>query len=159
MDEPNGQPEPGPDPTELEASMEYTDLNEKDNFLRYPTNKVVGMFSAPQELHAAILQLNKAGFGEDAIGVLCGEEGADRLDLTGKDHGPVARLYRFAEKAVDLEYKEFREYWGELQSGHFLIGVKAGDKDKRAQVFQILKSNGGHRINFFSRGYVQELAS
>ena len=139
--------------------MEYTDLNEKDNFLRYPTNKVVGMVSTPEELHAAILELNKAGFGEDAISVLCGEEGADRLDLTGKNHGPLARLYRFTQKALHLEYKEFREYSQDLLSGHFLIGVKAGDEHKRAQVLQILKSNGGHRINFFGRGYVEALAS
>ena len=139
--------------------MEYTDLNERTNFLRYPTNKVVGMVSTQKELHAAILELNKAGFGEDAIGVLCGEEGANRLDLTGQDHGPLARLYRFAEKALELEYKEFREYWEDLRTGHFLIGVKAGDKQKRAQVLQILKSNGGHRINYFSRAYVEALAS
>jgi hypothetical protein len=44
--------------------MEYTDLNEKDNFLRYPTNKVVGRVGTPEELHTAILELNKAGFGE-----------------------------------------------------------------------------------------------
>ena len=139
--------------------MEYTDLNEKDNFMRYPTNKVVGMVSTQKELEAAILELNNAGFGEDAIGVLCGEQGASRLDLTGQDHGPLARLYRFAEKASDLEYKEFREYWEDLRSGHFVIGVKASDKHKRAQALQILKSNGGHRINYFSRGYVEALAS
>lgn len=51
----------------------------------------------------------------------------------------MARLYRFAEKALELEYKEFREYWEELLSGHFAIGVKASDgirADSRATRLQ-----------------------
>lgn len=69
-----------------------------------------------------------------------GKEGAERLDLTGKYHGLLARLFRSAEKAADLEYKEFREYWEELLSGHIIIGVKAADEDKRPQVLGILKA-------------------
>ena len=59
--------------------MKYTDLNENDNFLRYPTNKLIGVVSTPEELQAAIVELNNAGFGEDAIDVLCGKK--EPIDL------------------------------------------------------------------------------
>jgi hypothetical protein len=78
-----------------EAFLKYTDLNEHENFLCYPPNKLVGIVSTPEELQATIMELNKAGFGEDAIDVFCDKEGADRLDVTGEKHGPLARLYRF----------------------------------------------------------------
>ncbi len=140
--------------------MKYTDLNENDNFLRYPTrNKLVGVVSTPEELQAAILELNKAGFGEDEIDVLCGKKGADRLDVTGEKHGPLARLYRFVEKFGDMEAKNLREYQQELLSGHFLIAIEAAEEDKRAQALTILESHGGHRVNFYGKWAVEGLAS
>ena len=134
--------------------MKYTDLNENDNFLRYPTNKLVGVVSTPEELQAAILELNKAGFGEDAIDVLCGKQGADRLDVTGEKHGLLARLYRFIEQAKNL-----REYQQDLLSGRFLIAIEAAEEDKRAQALKILQSHGGHRVNFYGKWAVEGLAS
>ena len=139
--------------------MKYTDLNENDNFLRYPTNKLVGVVSTPEELRAAILALNKAGFGEDAIDVLCGKKGADRLDVTGEKHGPLARLYRFVEKFGDMEAKNLREYQQELLGGHFLIAIDAAEEDKRAQALTILQTYGGHRVNFYGKWAVTGLAS
>jgi hypothetical protein len=42
--------------------MEFTSLNEGTNFLTYPTNKVIGILSTPEELHAAVTELNNAVF-------------------------------------------------------------------------------------------------
>ena len=139
--------------------MKYTDLNENNNFLRYPTNKLIGVVSTPEELRAAIVDLNKAGFGEDAIEVLCGKKGADRLDVTGEEHGPLARVYRFVEKFGDMEAKHLREYKQELLSGHFLIAIKAAEEEKRAQALTIFQSHGGHRVNFYGKWAVKGLAS
>ena len=139
--------------------MKYTDLNENDNFLRYPTNKLIGVVNTPEELQAAILELNKAGFGEDEINVLCGPKGADRLDVTGEQHGPLARLYRFVQKFGDMESDTLREYGEELSSGHFLVTIEAGDEGKRARALNILQSHGGRRINFYGRWQVTGLAS
>ena len=134
--------------------MKYTDLNEKNNFLRQPRNKIVGIVDTPEEVQSAIVELNNAGFGEDAIDVLCGKEGADRLDVTGGKHGPLARLYRFVEQAKNL-----REYQQDLLSGHFLIAIEAAEEDKRAQALTILRSHGGHRVNFYGKWAVEGLAS
>jgi hypothetical protein len=138
----------------LEIFLKYTDLNEKNNFLRQPRNKLVGIVDTPEEVQSAIVELNNAGFGEDAIDVLCGKEGAERLDVTGEKHGPLARLYRFVEQAKNL-----REYQQDLLSGHFLIAIEAAEEDKRAQALTILRSHGGHRVNFYGKWAVEGLAS
>ena len=83
--------------------MEFTSLNEGTNFLTYPANKVIGILSMPEELHAAVTELNNAGFHKEQVQVLCGEKGAERLDTTGERHGLLARVYRFLEKFGDME--------------------------------------------------------
>lgn len=138
--------------------MKYTYLNETDNFFHYPTNKLVGIVSTSEELQAAIVELNKGGFGEDEIDMLCGKEGADRLDVTGEQHGLVARLYRFIEKFGDME-SELREYRQELLSGHFLLAIDAADEDQKARALNILQSHGGRRVNFYGRWAVEGPAS
>lgn len=139
--------------------MNYTDLNESDNFLLYPTNKVLAIVNTPAQLQSAIRELNQIGFGEDKLDVLCGQKGADRLDVTGEHHGLLARLYQFIEKFGDMESENLRDYEQELRGGHFLLAVNVPDEEKRTHVVQIIESHGGHRINFYGRWTVQGLAS
>jgi hypothetical protein len=114
----------------------------------------VGVVNTPEELQATVVELNKAGFGKDAIDVLCGKEGADRLDATGEKHGLMAQLYRFFEEAENL-----RGYEQNLLSGHFLIAVKAAEEAKRAHALTILKSHGGHRVKFYGKWTIEGLVS
>lgn len=139
--------------------MEFTSLNEGSDFLTYPTNKVIGILSTPEELHAAVTELNNAGFGREQVQLLCGEKGAERLDTTGEQHGFLARLYRFVEKFGDMESQHLREYKSELLSGHFLVAVDVPDEDDRARVLDIFKAHGGHRVNFYGMWTVEGLSS
>jgi hypothetical protein len=140
-----------------EALLKYTDLNERDIFLRYPTDKLLGVVNTPEELQATIVELNAAGFGAREISVLCGKQGADRLDVTGKDHGVFARFYRFVEKLGDT--KNLAGYQRELLHGHFLLAIAAANKSKRQQALNALQSHGGHQINCFGKLVIERLAS
>ena len=91
--------------------------------------------------------------------MLCGQKGADRLDVTGEHHGFLARLYRFIEKFGDMESENLHDYEQELRGGHFLLAVDVPNEEKRVPVVQILESHGGHRINFYGRWQVEGLAS
>lgn len=139
--------------------MEFTSLNEGTNFLTYPTNKVIGILSTPEELHAAVSELNNAGFQKEQVQVLCGEKGAERLDTTGERHGFLARVYRFIEKFGDMESKHLSEYKSELLGGHFLLAVDAPEEDDRTRALNVLKAHGGRRINFFGKWTVEGLSS
>ena len=139
--------------------MKYTDLNAKDDFLRYPTNKLIGVVATPEELQATITELNKAGFEENEIDVLCGKEGADRLDVSGKYHGLLARLYRYVGRLGDIESKNLQEYEQELLNGDYVLAIQVPDEDKRMQVLNVIKSHGGHAVTFYGRWTVEGLAS
>ena len=139
--------------------MEFTSLNEGTNFLTYPANKVIGILSTAEELHAAVTELNRAGFNKEQVQVLCGEKGAERLDTTGEHHGFFARIYRFVEKFGDMESKHLSEYKSELLRGHFLLAIDVAEEDDRARVLNILKNHGGNRVNFFGKWTVEGLSS
>lgn len=136
--------------------MEFTQLDESTDFLTYPTNKIVGILSSPEELHA-IVELNRAGFKEEQVQVLCGEKDARSLDPTGEQHGFLARIYRFIEKFGDMESKHLSDYKAELLGGHFLLAVDVSDDDSRARILDAFKAHGGHRVNYFGRLTVEGL--
>jgi hypothetical protein len=125
--------------------------------LRYPTDKLLGVVNTPEELQATVLELNAAGFGEREISMLCGKQGADRLDITGKDHGAFARVYRLIEKLGG--YKNLTDYQQQLLHGHFLLAIAAANKKKKQQALKALQSHGGHEINFFGKLAIERLAS
>jgi hypothetical protein len=139
--------------------MEFTSLNEGTNFLTYPANKVIGILSTPEELHAAVTELNNAGFQKEQLQVLCGEKGAERLDPTGERHGFLARLYRFVEKFGDMESKHLSEYKSELLRGHFLLAIDVAAEVDRARVLNVLKTHRATRVNFFGKWTVEGLSS
>ena len=137
--------------------MEFTSLNEGTNFLTYPTNKIVGILSTPEDLHAAITELNGEGFKEQQVQVLCGVDGAARLDPTGDRHGFLAKVYRFVEKFGDMESKHLTEYQSELLGGHFLLAVDVPGEEARVRVLDTFKRHGGHRVNLFGNWTVEGL--
>jgi hypothetical protein len=137
--------------------MEFILLNEGTNFLTYPANKVIGVLSTPEELHAAVMELNNAGFQKERLQVLCGEKGAERLDVSGERYGFLAKVYRTVEK-IGVESKDLKEYESELLDGHFLLAVDVPDEDERTQVLNIFKAHGGHRVNFYGRWTIERLS-
>jgi hypothetical protein len=121
-------------------------------------NKVIGILSTPEELHAAVTELNNAGFQKEQVQVLCGEKGSERLDVAGERHGFLAKVYRTVEK-MGVESKDLSEYESELLGGHFLLAVDVPDEDERMQVLNIFKAHGGHRVNFYGRWAIERLSS
>jgi len=136
--------------------MEFISLNENDNFLTYPANRVIGIVNTSEDLYAAVTELNNNGFEKEQVQVLCGETGAERLDTTG-EHGFLAKFYRFVEK-FGVESKHLSEYKSELLDGRFLVAINVRDKDERARVGDILKAHGGHRINFYGKLAIERLS-
>ncbi len=124
-------------------------MKENPDFIAYPSNKVVGFIDDPSDTQAALRDLNAAGFTADEIEVLTGEQGARRIDVTGREHGPLARIVRSIQKLGDYESKHVRRHEKELLAGHFGIGVTAKRESDRQKVWQILKSHNGHFINYY----------
>jgi len=128
-----------------------------DDFIFYPTNKVVGIIDDPSDASAALDELEAAGFPPEDVDVLTGEEGVHRIDVTGEQHGLLARIVRILDKAGDMEPEHLKRHEDEMRAGHFGIGVTAKELKAREQVHQILKSHNGHFINFYGPWAIKSL--
>ena len=65
-----------------------------DDFIAYPTNRVVGTIADPAAARRAVDALSDAGFARETIDVLHGEQDLHRLDPSGNEHGVFAQLQR-----------------------------------------------------------------
>lgn len=137
--------------------MTSTERRDDEPFLRYPMNRVVGIIDSDEQAMDAVQALTAAGFPEEDINVLCGPEGARRLDATGRNHGPLARLIRLAQNLSDMGNESLRRHDEALNAGHFVVAIVAPAAEQREQARRILKAHGGHFINFYDRLVVETL--
>jgi hypothetical protein len=147
-------------PTETEQSAAGPPTiraNETSDFIYYPTDKVVGIIDDPDDAEAALSDLEVAGFTAEEIEVLTGEEGAHRIDPTGRKHGVLPRIVRCIQKLGNYESDHVTRHEQELLAGHFGIGVTAKKEEDREKVRDILKSHNGHFINFYGKWAMQRL--
>jgi hypothetical protein len=135
--------------------MELTS-NKSDEFISYPTNRVVGTIDDAGAAQAVVETLLETGFDTEGIEVLYGEEGMRRLDPTGEEHGLLARFQRAAVQWNE-EDKYLRQHVKDIRAGHFVIMVLAKEPEKREKVREILKSHGGHFIKFFGNWAIRSL--
>ena len=105
-------------------------------------DSVVAFLDEPDDVEGAVEQLLGEGFDGDRIYVLCGAEGAKRLDVSGKHHGLKGRVYRLLEWMSDEKGILFRAR-DHLNAGGLVISVPA-DEDKKDDVARILGAHGAH---------------
>jgi hypothetical protein len=70
--------------------------------LKGPRDRIKALMDDPDEVAAAIEELVEEGIARDQIFVLCGPEGAGRLDVYGPHSGLRGRVFRFAEQFGDV---------------------------------------------------------
>src|SRR5688572_22179740 len=66
-------------------------------------NRVTGLVDSEDEAMATVRALEADGVATDDIEIFVGEQGARRLDLSGREHGRFIRLLRRLEAAVGDE--------------------------------------------------------
>lgn len=138
--------------------MSYSLLNEDGDLLNYPDNSVIGIVDKYPDARATLKDLTDAGFAEDEIGILCGKIGAEEVDAEGTEHGVLGKIARVIREFGDVDNPQKERHEHELREGHFMIAVRAEEENKRNQALNILKSHGGHFINFYSPWVIENLA-
>jgi hypothetical protein len=156
---PDASSRTGQHATQEESDMQSTTPEEVGAFLTYPTNKLIGVMTDAPQAKAAREALHGAGFAEDGVDLLCGPEGARRLDVSGTAHGGLARLYRFIEGFGDMEHPHLQRYEQELLAGHCVLTVEARDHERREQARQIMTTHDGYFVNFYGRWHVEGLTA
>ncbi len=71
-----------------------SDVHPPDDFIAYPTNRVVGTIADPQHARAAIEALLHAGFAQQDIDILHGEQDLHRPEVPGTEHRFLGQFQR-----------------------------------------------------------------
>jgi hypothetical protein len=132
-----------------------TDMS--DRFIAYPDRAVVAVIDDPAGAEAAVEDLRGAGFDADAITLLQGPEGADRIDGMGRAHGVGSRLRRLLAFTVMDQLPDFVLYERALRDGRSVLIARAPQDDDKRRAHAILRSHGGHFANYYGRFATEEL--
>jgi hypothetical protein len=130
-----------------------------DRFTFTPLDKAIGIIDDPADAVAAIRELRVAGYAADEVEVLAGEEGARRIDVTAEGQEALLHvlpstqgLQHFYDAPIIVRRLEEA-----LRAGHYGISVTAKGSEGRERVRELLKSHGGHFINFYGSLTAQQL--
>jgi predicted SnoaL-like aldol condensation-catalyzing enzyme len=146
-------------PVTLGGFMETTATQQE--FIPYPTNRVVGTVADAAGAHAVVEALLKSGFDPQDIDIVHGEGGLDRLDPTGAAHGLMAQFQRTLIRTAGPveEYKHLKYHLEDVRAGRFVIMVLAKERQKRNVAADILNSHGCEFVGFYGRWAWQSLQS
>lgn len=122
----------------------------------YPQNNVTALIQNPDDLQAALTELEAAGFSDDDIAVLCGDKGLEIIDSAGKYHGWRGRVRRTLQILGDTQ-RDLQHYEQALKAGHFAIAVPVKDAQAKKQVVDLLKKHKGYGMHYFGRVVIEDL--
>jgi uncharacterized protein (TIGR02246 family) len=125
---------------------------DRRDFIRHPTNRVIGTVGDATNARDAIAALLRAGFTQQEIDVLHGEEDVHRLDPTGADHGFFAQFQRSVIRTFDLdEFKHLTHLVEDVRAGRFVIMVLTKRRVQRIVAADILHQYGAEFVGFYGR--------
>ena len=128
-----------------------------EGLVRPDVDSVFAFLDEPDAVQAAMEELVAEGFDRESIYVLCGPKGAERLDVSGRQHGLRGRVYRLLEWMGDEKGLLF-DARDHLSAGGLVMSVHADDEEKAA-VARVLTAHGARHIHHFGRGHWEPLGS
>jgi hypothetical protein len=139
--------------------MEPSDSAANSTFTFDPTNKVIGVMDNVDDTRDALRDLIAVGLSEKEIALLTDEEAARRISENDEWSEISVHIFRSTQKLPAFYDAPVivRRLEQELHAGHHLIGVIAKDGETRERACGILKSHGGHFINFYGRWAAEAL--
>jgi hypothetical protein len=126
-------------------------MHEPDDFIAYPTNRVVGTIVDPKHAQAAIEALLRVGFARQDIDILHGEDDLHRPDPTGAEHRFLAQFQRTLTRTLGDEGRHLQHLIEDVRAGRSVIMVLARKRDKREAAADILGNHGAEAIEFYGR--------
>ena len=125
--------------------------------ITYPTNRLLGVLDTPSAAEPLVRDLAAAGFAGDAVDVLVGDAGRDRLSHLGARPGPLSRLVRVFQFMLMDQTPDFLVYERALLDGRAVVAVRAAGRDAMLPASEVLRRHGAHFQNWFGRFMTEEL--
>ena len=111
----------------------------------------------PTAAAAALAELRAGGIPTQALEILRGAEGADRVDGTGDIGGGLDRARRWFDFTLMDQSVDFANYEFALRDGRAVVMVRVQGDGPKAAAVAILRRHGGHFINYYGRFATEEL--
>jgi hypothetical protein len=147
-------PEPHPD-----AQPTPHDATAGDTRVRYPTNTVLGVIDAQEELERAVAALTGGGFLAEEIQVATGPAAADAVHASTGRGGLANLAVRIAERlGIQDDEMEFKSHYEQaLRDGRFVVMVAAATEARKARATEVLREHGAHAVSFHGRFTIEGL--
>lgn len=138
-----------------------TGSTDQKDFIRYPTNRVVGTLDNVDRARAAIDALLSAGFAREQIDILHDEEDLRRFDPPGAEHGFLAQFQRtwIRNYGSVEEFEHLTHYLEDVRAGRFVIMVLATRRLQRMVAADILNRHGAALVAFYGRWAWEDLSA
>lgn len=117
--------------------------------IAYPMHHILGIIPNAADLATIVGELEAAGFAQEAIWTLYGEQGCCCLDAEGARHGPLLHLLRVWQHFTP-EYDQLAHYEQAVRDGHCVLAVRAAHQQERETAQAIMTRYGGHYIHYYS---------
>ena len=124
--------------------------------ITYPTSRLLGVIDRPDDGPAAVQALLAAGVA-DAVDLLAGEDGLDRLGRLGSPPGPLSRIVRAFQFMSMDQTPDFLVYERALLDGRAVIAVKVTGRERMRAAAGVLERQGAHFLNYFGRYMTEEI--
>src|SRR5215217_3572131 len=139
-----------------------SDVHQPEDFIAYPTNRVVGTIADLTNARAAIEALLQVGFAQHDIEILHGEEDLHRPN---PEHRYLAQFQRtlsrklaeYKHLRLGEEFEHLRHFVDDVRAGRCVVMVLAKKRDKREIAAGILCTHGAKFVEFYGRWSWQEL--
>jgi hypothetical protein len=126
--------------------------------ITYPTGRLLGVIDDPASAPRASEALVAAGIAEDAIDVLVGDEGRDRLGRLGRPPNVLSRLVRVFQFLLMDQTPDFIAYEAALLEGRAVIAVRVPSRERMLEASAVIERHGGHFLNWFGRLATEEIS-
>ena len=128
-------------------------------FIGYPTDHVLAAFRDPVHAAAAAAELSAAGVPARDVTILRGDEGARRLDGTGVQHGPLARLRRLVSFTVMDQMPDLAWHERTVRDGGAVLMVRVRGDGPKAAVVATARRHGTHFVNYYGRFATEDVVA
>ena len=142
-------------------------------------NRVTCLFDREDEVNAAVRALEEGGVNSEDIDVFTGEQGAELLDLFGRNHGRAVRLLRTIEDTMADMGETHHRIDAALRKGSNLLCVKlhkkplirqeddgsikvallGRDKEEKDRALGVLKALHAREIHYWGSWNVEDVPS
>jgi chromosome segregation ATPase len=128
---------------------------EYDNaYLSTPKDRIVAVIESAENTEAAKNAFAQAGMSGDDVVVFKGQRAADKIDVSGEEHGVAGMVARTLQNMGD-EKDYFYQKIKELQQGHNVLSVAVKDDAAREQAIALLKQHGGRAMVYHGSWVVE----